>query len=31
MEWILIVAAVAMAVAFGFMVFEIDNHPTTGL
>jgi len=28
MEWTLIVAAIAMVVAFSVMVFEIDNHPT---
>jgi hypothetical protein len=28
MEWTLIVAAIAIAIAFGYTVFEINNHPT---
>jgi len=29
MEWTLIVAAIAIAIAFGYTVYEINNHPTT--
>lgn len=28
MEWTLIVAAIAIAIAFGYTVYEINNHPT---
>jgi len=29
MEWTLIIAAIAIAIAFGYTVYEINNHPTT--
>jgi len=28
MEWTLIIAAIAIAIAFGYTVYEINNHPT---
>ena len=28
MEWTLIVAALAIVIAFGYSVFEINNHST---
>ena len=28
MEWTIIVAALAIAIAFGYTVYEINNHPT---
>ena len=29
MEWTLIVTAISIAIAFGYTVYEINNHPTT--
>ncbi len=29
MEWTLIIAALAIVIAFGYTVLEINNHPTT--
>ncbi len=28
MEWTVIVAALAIVIAFGYAVYEINNHPT---
>ena len=28
MEWTIIVAGLAIAIAFGFSAYEINNHPT---
>ena len=28
MEWTLVIAAIAIAIAFGYTVLEINNHPT---
>ena len=29
MEWTIIVTAIAIIVAFGYSLYEINNHPTT--